>query len=138
MIRVCEACGAQNRIPDARVADVAKCGRCKAALSPDHPVPLGSAAAFDALLQKRGKVLVDFWAPWCGPCRAVAPELDKLAKSQAGRVVVAKLDTDAVPEIAARYDIRSIPTMILFEGGRETKRASGAMREPQIARAFGL
>ena len=90
------------------------------------------------VLGSLGPVLVDFWAPWCGPCRLVAPELEKLAKERAGRVVLAKLNTEEVPQIASRFGIQSIPTLILFRGGKEHKRISGAMRAPAIASAFGI
>jgi thioredoxin 2 len=83
-------------------------------------------------------VLVDFWAAWCGPCRTVAPELEKLARERAGKLVVAKVDTEALPNVTARFSIHSIPTLILFGGGREQKRVSGAMPASAIVSAFGL
>jgi thioredoxin 2 len=139
MILSCRSCDAQNRVPSSRLGDRPVCGRCKAALSIDEPVATRSAAEFDELV--RGSplpVVVDFWAAWCGPCRAVAPELEKLAHERSGAVVVAKLDTEAVPEVAARYGIRSIPTFIRFDGGAETRRASGAMPAAALARQLGL
>ena len=91
------------------------------------------------LSKMRGKVvLVDFWATWCPPCRAVAPELAKVAEQRAGGVVVAKVDTDALPDVAARFSIRSIPTMILFRDGREVKRVSGAMPASEISAQLAL
>jgi thioredoxin 2 len=83
-------------------------------------------------------VLVDFWAAWCGPCRAVAPEVEKLARQHHGRLIVAKVDTDARPELGARYGIRSIPTLILFRDGGEAKRLSGAMPASAMAAQLGL
>jgi len=83
-------------------------------------------------------VLVDFWAPWCGPCRIVGPEMEKLARQESGSLVVAKLNTDEIPEVANRFGIRGIPTFILFKDGREFKRASGAMQAAQIAAAVGF
>jgi thioredoxin 2 len=139
MIIECSSCGAKNRIPAARLNDHPKCGQCKREIAVDAPVEAGSAADFDEIIGGSPvPVLVDFWAEWCGPCRMVAPEVAKLAKSRRGRVLVAKLDTEAVPEVAARYGIRSIPTMILFRGGQEAQRASGAMPADAIARSFGL
>jgi thioredoxin 2 len=138
MIRVCPSCGSKNRVPAAKLARSPKCGRCHGALG-DEPIAIQSSADFDELVSVSPvPVLVDFWAAWCGPCHAVAPELRKLANEHAGHVVVAKLDTEAVPEIAARYQIRSIPTMILFERGEEAARVSGAMPASEIARRVGL
>ena len=86
-----------------------------------------SATAFDALVaQWPLKVVVDFWAPWCGPCRMVAPELQKVAAANAGRYLVVKVNTDALPELGERFSIRSIPTMAVFAGGREVARTAGA------------
>jgi len=131
----CPSCEARNRLPASRVKDRAKCAACKAAILPvRHPVALSSDADFDELVQSSPlPVLVDFWADWCGPCRMVAPELEKLAQSREGKLVVAKVDTEALPNVAARFGIRSIPTMVLFEGGREAKRIAGAMPANAIA-----
>jgi len=83
-------------------------------------------------------VLVDFWAAWCAPCRMVAPELERVASGRPGSLIVAKVDTEALPQVAGRFQIRSIPTMILFRGGREIERVSGAMKASQIASRFAL
>ena len=128
MIIQCPACGSSNRLRAARLEEKAKCGACKTALLPlTRPVAVGSVDEFDELIRDAPvPVLVDFWATWCGPCHAVAPEIAKIASEQAGKIVVAKLDTEALPDVAARFNIRSIPTMIFFRGGKEAKRLSGA------------
>lgn len=118
----------------------AKCASCKAQLLPaSHPIAITSAAEFEELVKNAPlPVVVDFWAAWCGPCRAVAPELEKLSAERAGKVVVAKVDTDALPEVAGRFGIRSIPTLISFRGGRESKRVSGAMPASAIAQQLAV
>ncbi len=131
----CPHCGGLNAAPQARLAagDRPDCGRCHKPLFDGHPVEIVSAEAFDRLVGKTGiPVLVDFWAGWCGPCRTMAPEFEAAARDLEPMVRLAKLDTEAAPEIAARYNIRSIPTMILFAGGREAKRQSGALGRPAI------
>jgi thioredoxin 2 len=140
MTRTCPSCGAENRVPPEKLDRVAKCGRCKQALgAPDQPVVIETAAEFRELVGRSAlPVLVDFWAPWCGPCRTVAPEVEKLAQQKAGRALVAKVDTERVPEVAAQFGIRSIPTFVRFDGGKETKRISGAMGARQLAEAFGV
>ena len=140
MIVACPSCAKPNRVPAARVLDKASCAACKASLLPVHrPVPIGSASDFDELVRDaKGPVLVDFWAAWCGPCRAVAPELEKIAEQRAGSVVVAKVDTEALPDVAGRFAIRSIPTMVLFRHGAEANRLSGAMSAGAILSQLAL
>lgn len=140
MIVECAACEAKNRVPAQRLSDTSHCGRCKAPLSPvSAPLAINSPAEFDELTgQADLPVLVDFWAAWCGPCRAVAPELEKLARHKQGSLVVAKVDTEAVPALAARFGIRSIPTLMLFRNGKLEKQVAGAMSAPQLTQAFGL
>lgn len=123
----CPSCGRWNRIAAKRITDGPKCGVCSAPLRLDHPILL-TDATFDRVLRETTlPVLVDFYADWCGPCRMMAPAVDELARSSAGRVLVAKLDTDASQRVAARYQIRGIPTVIAFRNGREERRQSGVM-----------
>jgi thioredoxin 2 len=140
MIRTCADCGSKNRVPSAKLDQSARCGRCHRELGAlGEPIPIGSAADFDELVGGSPlPVLVDFWADWCGPCRVVAPELERLARERAGKAVIAKVDTDRLPDVAGRYDIRSIPTMVLFRGGAEAARTSGAMPAREIAERVGL
>jgi thioredoxin 2 len=129
MIVECSSCSSANRLPARRARDKAKCAACKAQLlPPTHPIALASTQDFDELVRDAPvPVLVDFWAEWCPPCRMVAPEMEKLAKEFDGGVIVAKVNTEALPEVAARFGISSIPTMILFRAGSEAERLSGAM-----------
>ena len=131
VILQCPSCGQRNRVPHGRQA---KCGQCGVDLpAPAEPIEVPTAAAFDALVRdSRVPVVVDFWAPWCGPCRMVAPELLKVAAANAGQFAVVKVNTDAVPELGERYRIRSIPTMAVFAGGKEVARTTGARPAAQI------
>ena len=139
MILTCTSCGADNRVPTKRLGDRPRCGRCKTTLSASAPVSVGSAEEFGEIVRESPlPVLVDFWAPWCGPCRVVAPELEKLAKKRSGEVLVVKVDTQALPVLGARHDVQSIPTFVRFDRGHETTRASGAMPAAQLERALGL
>jgi thioredoxin 2 len=135
----CPKCGKTNRQAFSRVGQHARCGSCQADLAPPgEPVELTATAQFDALIGESPlPVLVDFWAPWCGPCRVVAPEVQKVARSLAGRLVVAKVDTDVLDDVSMRYGIRSIPTLMLFRSGKEVHRVSGAMAAADIVRFVG-
>lgn len=136
----CASCSARNRVPAKRLLDKAKCAQCKAPLLPlSRPIALASAQDFEELVRESPRpVLVDFWADWCGPCRMVAPEMEKLARDRTESVLVAKVDTEALPAVAQRFNIRSIPTMILFRGGAEARRLSGAMPAAEISRQLEL
>jgi thioredoxin 2 len=130
----CATCGRSNRIAFEALTKTARCGHCKNTIdAPDAPIEVEDAAAFDAAASRSPlPLLVDFWAPWCGPCRMVAPELERVAKSQAGRYLVLKVNTDEHQEIGARFRIRSIPTLALVSGGREIDRAAGARPAAEI------
>lgn len=123
----CPACGASNRLPEARLADSPKCGKCGATLFSAHPIAV-TDADFDKIVGGTDlPVVVDCWASWCGPCMRFAPVFEEAAAQLEPEIRLAKLDTEANQATAARLGIRSIPTLILFKGGKEVTRISGAM-----------
>ena len=123
----CAHCGAVNRFPYARRNDDPTCGKCKQKVFPRAPV-VGTDANWRAVVEDSPiPVLVDFWAPWCGPCRAVAPMLEALAGERAGKLKIAKLNVDENPQSAARFQVQAIPTMILFRGPLEIDQIRGAV-----------
>jgi thioredoxin 2 len=130
----CPQCQSLIRVPEARADDRPRCPRCKAQVLTGEPVAL-DAAAFSAHVERATlPVLVDFWAPWCGPCRMMAPVLDRTAAERATALRVAKVNTDEQPQLAGRFGIRSIPTLILFREGRELARQSGALDAVSLSR----
>ena len=127
LLVACPHCHSLNRVPEERLSEGGTCGRCKKALFAGKPVEL-DASNFSAHVERSTiPVLVDFWAPWCGPSRMMAPAFEAAARQLEPRVRLAKLNTEAEQALAGRFGIRSIPTLILFSGGREIARQSGAM-----------
>ncbi len=133
VVTPCAACGRLNRILRARLGEDPTCGSCKEKVFPRRPVTVTDASWQREVEDSPIPVLVDFWAPWCGPCRAVAPVLEALAGERAGRVKIAKLNVDENPRAAARFAVQAIPTMIIFRGPLEVAQLRGALPKAAIA-----
>lgn len=130
---VCPHCHAVNRLPRERLAEGPNCGRCRGALFAGRPLDL-TAATFDRHVERSDlPLVVDFWAPWCGPCRAMAPAFAQAAAELEPALRLAKVDTEAEPALAARFAIRSVPTLAVFRGGREIARQAGAVDRRALA-----
>lgn len=127
LILACPHCGTGNRVPAARAGEGPQCGRCHQPLLAGHPLEL-SDANFDAVVAASPlPVLVDFWAPWCGPCRAMAPAFAQASQQLGGQALLVKVNSDDNPQLSQRFGIRSIPTLVKLEQGREVARQSGAL-----------
>jgi thioredoxin 2 len=128
IVAACASCGRKNRLVYERLDRAVRCADCKAAIPLlSEPIEITRSEDFDRIVSKASlPVVVDYWAPWCGPCRMVAPELVKVAARNAGRLLVVKVNTDALADLGERFGIRSIPTLAVFAGGREVGRTAGA------------
>lgn len=135
----CESCGAKNRVPAEKIASGLQpvCGKCKAALRIDtHPITITDINYTAEVERSPLPVLLDLWAPWCGPCRTIAPSLGQLAREFAGRVRIGKLNVDEHPATAARFRAEGIPTLVMLSGGREVERIVGAHPKSSIAQTL--
>lgn len=137
-ILTCSKCNAKNRVPKEKIKDKPVCGKCKAPISIenayDHPVNITDQTFQKEVLQFPGAVLVDCWAPWCGPCRAIAPLLDQISKEYAGRIKITKLNVDENQITASTYAVQSIPTMLFFKNGKKVDSAIGAIPKMEIVK----
>jgi thioredoxin 2 len=134
-IRTCAACGPRNRVPASRLAETGRCGACKAPLPPvSEPMDVDALSLDEIIRHATVPVLVDFWAEWCGPCRMAPPEVHALAQEMTGNAIVLKVDTEAHPDLAARYQVRGIPNFIVFRDGKIVFQRAGVASRSEMRR----
>lgn len=134
LILSCDSCQGKNRVPAARLQDSPRCGRCQKELRPHAPIEVDGATLQGLIRESKLPLLVDFWAPWCGPCRVVAPVLQQVAQRFAGQALVVKVNTDQNPDAGALHKVSGIPTLLGVARGREVERLVGAHPAPAIER----